>query len=181
MEPIFLSILVGVLTGVFANLVTNLFINVWLPAYRDYVYKGVRIQGDWILNQGQDTIDKNKLGNDWSVSITLNQKAYKLSGFGTAQRFSPDSNREVIDIIYYDITGSIFDRLVFLYLRPQDKTRLAHSSFHVEVISDGNSMSGYRTFYGLKMNKIRAVDVKLNRKSVSSAVPYKDQISESST
>lgn len=155
MSSLLLSIIVGVATGVTANLMTYLFVNVWLPSYRNYVYKGIRVSGDWIISQGQCPADGESLTVKWILSATLEQKAYEVCGQATATHFKEGT---ATDVINYDIHGHLFDRFLSITLRNKDVTRIAYSTFLLEVSGDGSRMLGYRSFYGLRMGTIRAVE-----------------------
>lgn len=150
-----LSIVVGVGTGVLANFATYLFVNVWLPKYRDIVYQGIRIDGDWVIVQNDTPVDGIVLSSKWALSARLEQRAYILSGHATANRVE---NGESIDAINYNVAGYIYDRFVVLTFRNNSQTRIAHSVFLVEVRGDGRRMIGYRTFYGLYKETIRVVE-----------------------
>jgi hypothetical protein len=153
-STLLLSVIVGVVTGVAANLFTYLFVNVWLPAYRNYVYKGIRVDGDWIIFQSDKPADGESLTTKWILFATLEQKAYEISGSVTASHLE-DSNPT--DVINYYLDGRIFDRFLSLTLRTKDSSRIAYSTFLLEVTGDGSRMRGYRSFYGLRKGSIRSV------------------------
>lgn len=150
-----LSVVVGIGTGVTANLVTYLFVNIWLPAYRDYVYKDVRVDGDWTILQSEIPLDGEALSTTWVLSATLEQKAHVVKGTATATCVKDGTSADVID---YKIEGHIYNRFVSITFRPRDKARIAYSTFLLEVKGDGTRMKGYRSFYGLRKEIIRAVE-----------------------
>ena len=154
-SPILLSIVVGVGTGVVANMVTSLFLNVWLPAYRNYVYQGLRIGGDWSILQNEIPVDGEPLSANWVLSATLRQKSYVISGVATAMRVEDNKSADAIN---YEIDGYIYDRLVGLTFKSSDRSRIAYSTFLLEAKGDGTQMIGYRSFYGLRKGAIRAVE-----------------------
>ena len=156
------SVVVGVGTGVLANFATYLFVNVWLPKYRDIVYHGMRIDGDWVISQDDTPVDGTVLSTKWALSAKLDQKAYALTGHATANHVA---NGESIDAINYDVSGYIYDRFVVLTFRNNSRIRIAHSVFLVEVRGDGTRMTGYRTFYGLFKETIRVVECTWHRGS----------------
>ncbi len=162
---ILLSLVIGVGTGVLANFATYLFRDVWLPKYRDLVYQGIRIDGDWVMTQDDTPSDGTPLSTKWALSSKLEQKAYILSGHATANRVE---NGESVDAINYDISGYIYDRFVVLTFKNTSRARIAHSVFLVEVRGDGTRMTGYRTFYGLYKETIRVVECTWQRGSHTS-------------
>ena len=154
-SPVVLSVIVGVGTGVIANMVTSLFLNVWLPAYRNYVYQGLRVGGDWTIIQHDTPVDGEPLSTIWVLSATLRQKSYVVSGVATATRV--EGNRSA-DVINYEINGYIYDRLVGLTFKSSDRSKIAYSAFLLEAKGDGTQMVGYRSFYGLRKGAIRSVE-----------------------
>ena len=74
----------GVVTGVIANLATHFFTTVCLPAYRDYTYKGVKVDGDWTITH-ESPQDEEGLAVQWDLSVSLSQKAYTVDGRATAR------------------------------------------------------------------------------------------------
>jgi hypothetical protein len=155
MFTVFLSVIVGVVTGVAANLVTYIFVNIWLPSYRNYVYKGHSVAGDWTIAQNDLMTDGERLAVVWVLSATLEQRAYEISGNATATRIK---NGGATDVINYEVRGQIFDRFISLTFKNRDATRIAYSIFLIEVKGDGASMKGYRSFYGLRKSRIRSVE-----------------------
>jgi len=155
-----LSIVVGVLTGVAANIVTYLFVSVWLPSYRNYVYKGIRLDGDWIISQGTQPADGLGLSKTWILSANLEHKAYSVCGHATATLME---NGRPKDVINYDFDGRIFDRFISLVFKNRDASRIAYSVFLLEVTGAGARMEGYRCFYGLRQNRIRSIDCTWHR------------------
>ena len=160
MTTLLLSVVVGIGTGVAANLVTHLFISVWLPAYRNYVYRGVRVHGGWTVVQPHEAADGRALSSEWEVTLAVQQHAYTLRGIAVSTRRDGGS---AVDVLHYDITGYVRDRFVVILLTGKDHERISHSTFHLEVVGDGTQMVGYRTFYGALLHKIRAVEVTLYR------------------
>jgi hypothetical protein len=156
-----LSIAVGVLTGVTANLATHLFVNVWLPKYRDYVYRAMRVDGDWTIIQ-QDPADGEGLEKRWNLVATLTQSAYVVRGSAIAQR---EVDGESGEVIHYEVAGHVYDRLVTLSFRNRDAQRIARSTFLIEATGDGTRMVGYRSFYGLRKGTIRAVECTWRRRT----------------
>jgi hypothetical protein len=91
----------------------------------------------------------------WVLSATISQKAYLIKGAATANHVEAEKS---IDVINYEISGHICDRFVSITFRNKDKTRIAYSIFLLEVRGDGTHMTGYRAFYGLRKETIRAVE-----------------------
>ena len=148
------SVFVGVFAGVVVNVLTYLFVNSFLPLYRDKVYTGLRIDDDWVLEQNDVAADGDGF-EKWALSLHLKQKASTLKGTALAQR--KDENN-CTQLIHYEVHGSIHDKVIDLSFRTRDRSQLARSTFLLEVVGVGQSMVGYRSFYGLKKGTIRAVE-----------------------
>lgn len=157
----FLVAAVGVVTGVLGNVTTYLFINMWLPFFRKYVYQGFRIGGDWIIEQALTVVDGDALSERWEIAVNLDQKAYIITGNAFASNLR---DNEFHNVIHYEVSGHIYDRFVALTFLNKDRKQIAHSTFLVEVVGDGHSMTGYRTFYGRKRNMILACSCIWRRK-----------------
>ncbi len=163
------SVVVGIGTGVLANFATYLFVHVFLPKYRDLVYQGTRVSGTWVICQSNTPSDGDPLSTVWALSATLEQKAYVLKGNATASLVEKNLS---LDAINYTVTGHIYDRFVVLMMRNNDPARIAHSTFLLEVKGDGNQMIGYRSFYGLYDENIRAVACKWKRGFTANAACF---------
>lgn len=151
----FVSILVGILTGVIANLATYFFTAVCLPAYREYVYRGTRVDGNWTITHLDDPEDDRGLTVTWDLSASLKQKAYAVSGTAVA-RCTGESGSG--DIINYVVGGTINDGFLSLTFSNSDQSRVAHSAFLIKVSGDASTLRGYRLFYGLRLETIRSVE-----------------------
>lgn len=149
-----ISVLTGILTGVIANLATHFFTSVCLPAYRDYVYRGTRVDGDWTITHIEQPADGEGLAVQWALSASLKQKAYTIAGNAVA-RFSDSTGKG--DIINYLVQGTICDGLISLRFLNEDQSRVAHSTFLVKVVGDASTLEGYRLFYGLRLDTIRSM------------------------
>lgn len=176
---ILIAVVAGVFAGVLANLATNIFVTVLVPAYRDYVYRGVRVDGDWVVRNIGTPSDGRSLTDSWQLSVRLTQKAYRLSGAATALRAAPD-REGAVDILHYNVEGTVQDRFVIVQMRTLDRNRIAHSAFHLEIVGDGNMMRGHRTFYGLIMNQIRSIRSEWSRHGATHALPLLSATTESS-
>lgn len=134
-----------------------------VPFFENLVYRGIRIDGNWTLQQQmKSTADGTTIGTKRDTVLEITQKATKISGTATSILKSDDSTQ---DFIYYTINGEVKDRFVTLILKCRKKDRIAYSTFLLEVVSDGYKMVGYRTFYGLKRQKINATSCVLNKGS----------------
>jgi hypothetical protein len=149
-----LSIIIGILTGLVANGMTTFFREVFMPAYRNYVYIGLSLTGDWIIEQDDGPTDGKGFAKKWVMSATLTQKANKLIGATTATNIE---NGISVSVINYVIEGYFYDGVINLSCLRKDNDVIAHSNFLLQVVEDGKTLAGYRSFYGLKSCSIRSV------------------------
>ena len=64
---------------------------------------------------------------------------------------------------HFEIKGEVRERFVILALYVKDQSRLGYQCLLLEVVSDGNTMEGYRNVYGILMKQIRSVKCTLVR------------------
>lgn len=133
-----------------------------IPFFENLVYRGIRIEGNWFLKQNNITADGSNLSTNRETVLELKQKATKLTGTAASVSTNNDNSK---DFIYYTVEGEVKDRFVTLYLKCRKKNRIAYSAFLLEIVSDGYCMKGYRTFYGLRRQKINATSCTLIKAS----------------
>ncbi len=140
-------------TGVFIAL-SELFRRVLIPLYKDHIYRGVRIDGEWVLNR----IEEDELPENHEEQITLSLKQsgdsitgnifgktkgkadtnFKLSGSIRDGYFSatgwPDSSDGL------DAVGCMF-RIFFSKEKLRMKGKMLYmDSVEAKIVSDQNEM-----------------------------------------
>ncbi|MCG8093090.1 MAG: hypothetical protein JAZ17_05580 [Candidatus Thiodiazotropha endolucinida] len=155
------TIVLGVVSGVFSSVVMywlTLFVTrVLIPEYRAAIYKGLELNGSWVIEQSDIAADQEGFDVKTKTVVTLSQKGTDLKGSAS----STDENQDRVTM--YDVEGQIRDRFVLLSLYVKDRKRIGYQTFLLEVVADGQVMEGYRTVYGLLMKKVRAVECTLTR------------------
>ena len=131
-----------------------------VPFFENILYKGIRIDGKWTIDQVSLTADAINLSTCRNVVLFVKQKATKI--YGTATSTYSDGS-DIKDCIFYDLSGEVKDRFVTVFLKCSEKNRMAYSTLLLEIVSDGSIMYGYRNFYGLKRQKIDATSCKLRK------------------
>ncbi|HEY9000128.1 MAG TPA: hypothetical protein VIM89_02160 [Mucilaginibacter sp.] len=132
-----------------------------IPFIETLLYKGIYIGEKWTIEMADDrTADQTTLSATRNTVLEIKQRANKLSGKATSSLIMDD---ETSDCIFYNIEGEIKDRFVTLFLKCSTKSRMAYSTFLLEIVSDGSLMKGYRTFYGLKRERINAIACTLKK------------------
>jgi len=125
-----------------------------IPFFENLIYKGIRVEGNWTISQSNVTADGSGISIERTTVIEIKQKANKLSGTATSIQTKENNTK---DCIFYTVEGEVKDRFVTLFLKCRKKNRMAYSIFLLEIVSDGSIMKGYRTFYGLKREKINSI------------------------
>jgi len=125
-----------------------------VPWLRKILYRGIIIHGKWRIEQAEQSVDGGEISTKREIYVDLVQRADNLSGTATSIATFSDGAQ---DFIIYDVHGEIKDRFVTIYLKVNDNSRIAYSSFLLEVVGNGQLMKGYRVFYGFKKQEIRAI------------------------
>lgn len=125
-----------------------------VPWLRKLLYRGIIIHGKWRIEQADQPVDGGTISTKRDIYVDLIQRADVLSGTATSIASYEDGTQ---DFIIYDVNGEIRDRFVTIYLKVNDSSRIAYSSFLLEVVGNGQLMKGYRVFYGFKKQEIRAI------------------------
>lgn len=162
MKDNLIAILINVVsTGVV--LIIALTWNKWIiPWVKSIVYKGIRINGTWTIEQSGTMVDGTQMAVQRHVDVILIQNANELKGNATARVISSENTKNQ-DVLYYQVKGEIRDRFVSLIFVPSEQSRILYSVFLLEVVSDGNLLKGYRTFYGHKKMAICALSCKFTK------------------
>lgn len=146
------SIVLGVVAGVLTTLIVlgfgALIRRVVLPWYRDFIYDGVEIEGEWNL------ISETEQG----ARLSLKQSAYSLSG--TCTFVSHDENPLGYEALrVFAVKGTIREKLVELSFRHIDRARLGAGVFLFEVKGDGRRMSGVQSMYSVATSRMTSANV----------------------
>lgn len=168
MSTLAISIIVGIATGVLANLFTHLFVYVWLPSYRNFIYRGYRVDGSWVVSEASLAADDAPNSHQWVMSASLSQRAHHIVGSATATRMVQEQAAEVNT---FTVSGEITDRFVALTFHNNDVSTIAYSVFLLEVEGDGSTMKGYRSFYGRRKLTVRAIECLWHRGSTLQPSP----------
>ncbi|MDN3581265.1 hypothetical protein [Mucilaginibacter flavus] len=158
------STLVTIVISVIASIITLGIVLIWnkmiIPFIETLLYKGIYVGEKWTIEMGDQTADQTPLSATRNTVLEIKQRANKLSGKATSSLIL---DNETSDCIFYNIEGEIKDRFVTLFLKCSTRSRMAYSTFLLEIVSDGSLMKGYRTFYGLKRERINAIACTLKK------------------
>lgn len=154
---IFIGVLSGVLTSAFIYVTNGFLKNTLIPLFRSAVYKSTELSGTWYIEREDVAADGKPINVKTELIVNFRQKADELTGTATSKR--PDDN----SVTHFDVVGTIRDRFVLISFYIKDRKRIAYQGFMLEVIGDGQVMSGYNNFYGLLMKEVRSVKCSFKR------------------
>lgn len=139
---IVLGIVTGLLTASVLLILKHLFLNSFLPWYRQTMYKGIDLEGNWYLyTDTQKTL------------LELKQTCESLTGKATVQvndlnDLSIDRHDlHIDDIRTFDIKGSISERFVLLKLQHTNHSRLGIVTYLLQIDGDGTKLKGQGCWY----------------------------------
>jgi hypothetical protein len=118
------------------------------------IYKGVKINGTWKAVQGSVSAKGYELSCPSVYTFNLNQISDKIKGSATAE-----FGKRKRQIVKYSVNGTINDRFVCLSLKLQEKNRISHSNFLLEVVGNGEKMKGFMSFYALRSEEINSIEI----------------------
>ncbi|HRR08274.1 MAG TPA: hypothetical protein PLO56_06240 [Rhodothermales bacterium] len=149
-----INIILGVVSGILTNAFSNYFKKTIIPYYQTIKYKGINIEGEWIVEHISTPTGGGTLRIKRKTIVRIEQKAHNLIGTANSVASFDDGTE---DMLVYDVSGEITDRFAIVNFKVNDKTRIAYSSFLLEVTNDGHTLKGFRTFYGMQACTIRAI------------------------
>lgn len=125
----------------------------WLRSLR---YEGIEISGKWVIEESKITAEGYELSVPSNFSVELKQTANFIKGKAVSS-INVNEKREHIN---YTIEGKIKDRFVYLIFNLDEKKRISQIIFLLEVLSNGEIMEGYMSFYALRKKHINSVKTK---------------------
>ena len=158
------NILLGVVAGLVTATAIYLFSIVWkkqlVPWYEQRVYKGVCLQGTWVL---VDDEDKSPVNGQWTQVETfdISQMAQHITGTLT---LSPKEGVQE-PVVALTLNGEITDRFVTLIMKSPSQHRLAYGVLLGQVVGDGNRIEGQAAYYDVNENQIAAAKVAYRRQA----------------
>ena len=122
-NPVLLGIISSLLaTSIFIAL-SKLFNNIVLPWYGDKIYRGVRIDGKWDLDEWEDDIDK-------TFEFNLNQKGDSVKGFHY-HKIKKENGAIISES--YTVNGCIRDGYFFAILTPITSDIVDSGTVHFKI------------------------------------------------
>jgi hypothetical protein len=149
------SIILGVVSGLLASFLiylgARLFDKVLLPWYRELIYRGIDISGQW------QTKTMHPSGNIEDSVMHVTQKAEKLSCVVTIAKKLASSDD--VQIKTYQFTGELRERFVALVGRNIDRRSLGTNVTLLEIVGDGKTMKGCDVWYSTTNKTIQSNEI----------------------
>ncbi|MBB2494861.1 hypothetical protein [Aquipseudomonas ullengensis] len=151
-ESIILGIVAGLLTSAVLLITKSIIINILLPLYRQFMYRGIHINGTW-----------HHINSSQKLLLELKQNCEKLSGKATLQWISSNNHFHIESIRTFDVSGCLETRFITLTFRHTDRSRLGIITCLLQVDGDGTILSGQRCWYAPLATKINSGGIRLYR------------------
>ena len=117
MTPILQGIISGLLTAILIYGLREYFNRVLIPDYRARIYKGLKVEGDWDVNQQGKTAEGDELTIKRTTKVRIKQKGHLLSGTARSTALNPGYIQESYE---YVINGEIKDSFVTLTFKSKN-------------------------------------------------------------
>lgn len=152
-ENIILGIVAGVLTSSLLAVLGVLVTRVVLPWYRDLVYRGIDLEGDW-----RSQIQEH--GANYIYQLSLQQRAHDLSGTATITKFGagPEDYQDV-----FAITGFTWEGYVSLTLRSISRKRLSFANALLRTENRGGRLVGHWAYRSGRSDQVESERIVLER------------------
>jgi hypothetical protein len=153
-ESLVVGIVSGILTSALIYLFVLIFTRIVLPWYRQLLYRGIEIQGEWTSSTdlGSGLIEEG--------SIELRQKADSVSGDLSLTKCQ---DGKIIKTETMRLTGRLKDRFLFASISPVKKSRLGIGTTLLEIVGDGSEMRGCESWYDIGTKSIMSGNIEWKR------------------
>jgi len=154
MQSLAIGIVSGILTSALIYLFISIFKSIVLPWYRQLVYRGIEIQGQWTSS----TDLGDGLTEEWHVE--LSQKADCVSGSINQIKLE---DGKILRSESLRLSGNLKDRFLCASAFPTQKSRLSASSVLLEIVGDGSEMRGCQSWYDIGRKTIISGTISFER------------------
>lgn len=138
-----LGVFSGVLTSAFMYLANVLLTKSFIPWYRQIMYKGIDLNGEW---HEQTEIQ--------SILLELKQECERITGKATMQTKNSAPLCGIDDIRTFDVTGKVSQRFITLTLHHTNSQRLGIITYLIQVVGDGSELMGESCWYAPNASRI---------------------------
>ena len=152
-ETIIIGIITGVATSVLIALSILIFNGVIVPWYRQTIYKGIDVSGEWSSSLEIKGVKETFIMN-------IRQKANSISCLMTVNIHHSDKDTEIKT---YKLNGIFEDRFLSLIGKNINKQNIGVNVMLLEIRDGGNKMLGKEAWFSTVHNKIDSEDVEWTR------------------
>ena len=138
----------GLLTGALVAAVGIYIRKYFIPWFRSLVYAGVKVEGTWHFSS--DEYDRR------DITMEIKQTAGSLRAVSTHILRADIDEPTADNIRTYNLNGEVQDRLVTLYGRPNNPRRTGGIVFLLEVVGDGQKLTGQAAGYSSSLEQVHA-------------------------
>lgn len=150
-DSIVFGVASGILTSVILFLLTALLRNFAIPWYRQVIYNGIDINGEWYSKRTTPS------GNIEESVMGVKQHADRVSCTVNIAKKQPHS--EQMEMKTYALTGILRDRFLEISGRNMDKQALGVHSELLEIVGDGKTMHGCCIWYSVTSKTIQSSEI----------------------
>lgn len=155
------------LTGSLATEVTgwglkNIWLNVLVPIITNAANAHISLGDTWKLEHVGEPTGEKSLAEEWKTSITLRQLGGRISGSARSVCILGNVGK----IIHYRVAGTFSNSVLNISFHQEGAATRHCSTFLLQLVGDGNSLEGTRTFFGKNANRIRAIECRLTREKL---------------
>lgn len=128
----------GIVTTIALALLSFLFKKGIIPWYQKFIYKGVDLNGSWILKESGDG------GITYTCHLNMSQIAHKVTGHASIAVIN--SNHDYNQM--FDVDGETWEGFLSINMRSKDNTTLSFVSGLLKVQERGAALSGSWSYRG---------------------------------
>lgn len=137
-ETVFWGAIAGIITTITLALISIFFKKIIIPWYQDVIYKGVDLNGNWILQENYEN------GITYTCQLNLVQNAHKI--YGHASMMVINSSHDYNQL--FDIEGETWEGYITLNMRSKNNKTLSFAAGLLRIENRGASLSGSWSYRG---------------------------------
>lgn len=159
-EIIFYGVIAGVTTAFFLWLF-KLGYERLRPEIESWLYRGLIIKGVWY-----ESHNVNQSGFIQESTITLKQKAYRISGNVILVKYSDKEKNKQFDLVKsFKVEGRLYNGFLNLNCYNTDDQFVGVHNYLLKIEFDGRSFKGKKTYYETLSQKIISETIYWSRES----------------
>jgi hypothetical protein len=148
------NLIMSIIGGVITYLLIEFVIRIVIPKIYSIVYSVIQVEGTYIAKT------KNPSGNTHTYEMIIKQHGTKLKAKLEVYRQSTAESQP----IYFNLNGTIKDKLILLHGRPIDRKRLGASSLLLEVKHGGKALIGKKMWHSYTNDIVESTMIDFRQK-----------------